>query len=159
MADMLVKLYDLPPPAPVLDDQTRQNILIKRALTPERHLVIRWIREAFGDAWAGECEAAFARQPVSCFTAVRDGRIIGFACYEVTFRGFFGPMGVDERARGKGTGKALLLSCLQAMRAEGYMYAIIGGVGPREFYARSAGAVEIEGSTPGGYRDMLKDNG
>jgi hypothetical protein len=49
------------------------------------------------------------------------------------------------------------LACLQAMRAEGYAYAIIGGVGPAEFYAKTVGAVEIEGSTPGIYRGQLKN--
>lgn len=41
------------------------------------------------------------------------------------------------------------------MRAAGYAYAIIGGVGPADFYARAVGAVEIPDSTPGIYADML----
>jgi predicted N-acetyltransferase YhbS len=58
---------------------------------------------------------------------------------------------VRKSARGKGVGSALVLACLHAMRAQGYGYAIIGGVGPEEFYARTVGAVLIEGSTPGVY--------
>ncbi len=159
MADMLVKLYGLPPLAPALEAQAGQGVLIKRALTPEKHLVIGWIRETFGDGWASECETSFGRHPVSCFVAVKDGRISGFACYNATFPDFFGPMGVAEAERGKGIGAALLLACLHALYAEGYQYAVIGGVGPREFYAKAVGAVEIAGSTPGGYRDMLKNRG
>ena len=34
-----------------------------------------------------------------------------------------------DSEQGKGIGKALLLRCLHALRAEGYAYAIIGGVG------------------------------
>ena len=36
-------------------------------------------------------------------------------------------MGVEEQARSRGIGKALLLSCLQAMYASGYTYAIVSG--------------------------------
>src|SRR5262249_36582770 len=92
----------------------------------------------------------------SCFIATASGELRGFACYESTRRNFFGPMGVAAPARGEGIGSALLLGCLHAMAGLGYAYAIIGGVGPAEFYPRVVGATEIEGSTPGIYRDRLK---
>ena len=41
------------------------------------------------------------------------------------------------------------------MHAHGYAYAIIGGVGPTEFYNKTVGATVIEESTPGVYRDWL----
>lgn len=41
------------------------------------------------------------------------------------------------------------------MRSQGYGYAIIGGVGPADFYAETVGATPIEGSDPGIYRGML----
>ena len=53
-------------------------------------------------------------------------------------------------------GAALLLACLSAMREEGYGYAVIGSVGPADFYKKICGAVEIEGSSPGVYRGMLR---
>ncbi len=65
-------------------------------------------------------------------------------------------MGVAEQARNRGIGKALLLSALDAMSHIGYAYAIIGGVDSAEFYIKTAGAVEIPGSSPGIYRDRLK---
>jgi hypothetical protein len=40
----------------------------------------------------------------------------------------------------------------------GYAYAIIGGVGPQEFYARAAAATLIDGSTPGIFAGMLTDS-
>jgi len=43
------------------------------------------------------------------------------------------------------------------MAGMGYGYAIIGGVGPADFYTKVAGAVEIEGSSPGIYRDRLAE--
>jgi len=41
------------------------------------------------------------------------------------------------------------------MRAQGYAYAIIGGVGPQDFYAKTVGAVLIDGSSPGVYGGTL----
>ena len=43
------------------------------------------------------------------------------------------------------------------MKAEGYGYAIIGWVGPAEFYAKVSGATVIEDSEPGIYRRMLTE--
>src|SRR5262249_3610642 len=41
--------------------------------------------------------------------------------------------------------------CLAAMRNQGFGYAIIGGVGPAAYYAKTVGAIAIEGSEPGMY--------
>ena len=152
MPDMLVKLYELPAirPNPLLD-----GIDLRRALAPEKHMVLRWIGATFGEHWVSETDAAFARQPVSCFVAVEKNTPVGFACYDATMRGFFGPMGTDESVRGRGVGKVLLLMALHDMWAQGYGYAIIGGVGPAEFYTKASGAVIIPESSPGIYRGML----
>ncbi len=155
MPDMLVKLYTLPDVEPAIAQQRTQEIDIRRAIAPEKHVVIEWVKRIFGAGWGSECEVAFAHQPVGCFVAISREKPIGFACYDATCRNFFGPTGVSEEGRGKGTGKALLLACLHAMRNEGYGYAIIGGVGPAEFYAKCVGATIIEDSTPGMYRGLL----
>ncbi|MBN2982618.1 GNAT family N-acetyltransferase [Cohnella algarum] len=155
MSDMLVPLYKLPEHHVLLRTLAESGIEIRRGLVPEKHKVTAWVRENFRPSWVDECEAAFARVPVSCWIAVEKGELIGFGCYDATCRGFFGPTGVSEAARGKGVGKAILLACLHAMQAEGYGYAAIGGVGPKEFYAKAAGAIEIPDSTPGIYKGML----
>lgn len=80
--------------------------------------------------------------------------MIGFACYNATAKGFFGPTGVSPEARGLGAGKALLIAALHAMREDGYGYGIIGAAGPTEFYAKTVGATEIPDSVPGIYRGM-----
>lgn len=156
MPDMLVKLYELPPIEPHIARQTEHKIIVRRGLVPEKHLVLDWIGKHFGDYWVSETDAAFSRQPVSCFIATYEGSMIGFACYDATRLGFFGPTGVGEEARGKGTGAALLLACLHDMWAKGYGYAVIGGVGPAEFYTKISGATLIPDSTPGIYADMLR---
>ncbi len=156
MADLLVKLYELPPLEDTLNTLRDKDIIIRRAKVPEKHIVVKWVKQHFGDAWASECEVCFSRQPVSCFIALKDKQIVGFSCYEATMKNFFGPMGVVEEYRNLGIGKGLLLCALHSMKNEGYAYAIIGGVGPFEFYKKTVNAIEIEGSTPGIYRDMLK---
>jgi GNAT superfamily N-acetyltransferase len=158
MPDMLVKLYELPDLAPALERTTAAGVTIRRGLAPEKHLVVEWVRDHFEDHWASETDVAFARQPVSCFVATEQGQMLGFACYDTTARGFFGPTGVDERLHGKGIGKALLLACLHDMVTQGYGYAIIGGAGPVDFYTGACNATPIDGSWPGVYRGLLGVN-
>ena len=97
-----------------------------------------------------------SRQPPTCFLATQGGRLIGFSCHEAIARGFFGPTGVEEASRGKGIGHALLLASLLDLKVMGYAYAIIGDVGPSEFYERTVGAIQIPNSEPGIYAGMLK---
>lgn len=153
--DMLVKLYDLPDSRTLLEGLAKAGISVRRALAPEKHKVTAWIRDNFSEGWVSETEVAFSRQPVSCFIAVKDGRITGFACHDATCRNFFGPTGVTPKARKSGIGTALLLACLEDMKQQGFGYAIIGGVGPADYYAKAVGAVLIEGSEIGVYRGLL----
>lgn len=156
MSDLLVRLYDLPK----LDNEARvaaAGIEVRRALPPERDIVLDWIVRHFQQAWAAEAALAISAHPVTCWIAVRDGNLLGFACHDATARGFFGPTGVDEQARGQGIGEALLIATLRGMREAGYGYAVIGAPGPVEFYKRRLDALEIPGSVPGIYRGMLRD--
>jgi len=153
--DMLVKLYNLPDSRELKERLTQAGVSLRRALVPEKHIVIAWIRDNFSDYWASEADVAFSREPVSCFIAHKGSTILGFACHDVTCRNFFGPTGVDQSAQKGGIGTALLLACLDDMKHAGYGYAIIGGVGPADYYAKTVGAVPIEGSDIGIYRGLL----
>jgi predicted N-acetyltransferase YhbS len=119
--------------------------------------VIDWVTQHFGTGWASETEVSFSYQPVACFIATENAKIVGFGCYDSAYRNFFGPTGVEEALRGKGIGKALLLECLLAMKAQGYAYGIIGGVGPARFYEKAVGAVLIDGSNPGIYEGIMSE--
>ena len=162
MSDYLVKLWELTSPEPFYAPLREKNIRIRKPIGPENYAVIAWIREHFGAGWASESENAFFRDPKSLYIAVREpegggpSEMLGFACYDATVKGFFGPTGVKEEERHQGIGAALLLACLWAMREEGYVYAVIGSVGPAEFYKKICGATEIENSSPGVYRGMLR---
>ena len=152
MGDMLVKLYALPDATPALARVGAAGYDIKRPLPPERRAVVRWVESHFGERWAGETETAFSRAPATCHIAVDGtGDLCGFACHDVTFRGFFGPAGVPEKLRGQGLGTALLFRALHSLAEAGHAYAVIGGSSDDEFYARAVGAVPIADSTPGPY--------
>ena len=155
MADMLVRLYALPDAGPALASAAQQGVVIRRPEPWERTLVVEWVRTTFSDGWAAECTTAFSARPPSCFVAIRNDTLIGFACHDCTRPNFFGPAGVSAADRGRGIGAALTLAALDSMRAAGYAYAIIGGVGPAAFYASVAGATPIEGSTPGIYDSSI----
>jgi GNAT superfamily N-acetyltransferase len=155
MHDMLVKLYELPSLTSAFDAMSARGIAVRRVLAPEMPVVTEWVRSNFA-ASAAEVAIACARLPISCFIAVREQRVLGFACHDATARNFFGPEAVAADERGRGLGRALLLAALHAQREQGYAYAIIGGVGPADFYARCVGAIPIPGSTPGIYAGMLR---
>ncbi len=151
MADMLVRLYDLPEVEPKVAELEESGITIKRAQPWELRVVRDFIEDQFSETWADEISAGFANKPISVFIAQDGARIVGFAAYECTRRDFFGPMGVDENWRKRGIGRVLTLVCLRAMREMGYGYAIIGAAGPKDFYAKCCGATIIEDSEPGVY--------
>jgi GNAT superfamily N-acetyltransferase len=152
MPDLLVNLLRLP----ALEDTSTQGFIVRHAqpwdLTPVR----RFVTDNFSTKWADELSVGFARQPVSVYIATIDRELAGFAAYECTRRGFFGPTGVIDAARGKGIGKALLLASLWSLREMGYVYAIIGAAGPVRFYQKTVGAIIIPDSEPGIYTDSLK---
>lgn len=139
--DLLVDLYSL-------DFKEKENsVSIKRTLSPNSDKVVKFVADNFNLSWASEVKAALYKPHPTCYIAVIDKEIVGFACYDATTKGFFGPTGVSKEHRGKGIGTSLLLHCLEAMLYDGYAYAIIGGVrGVLEFYKKKCNAVPIENS-------------
>ena len=157
MVDMLVRLYALPDGAPLRSALAEQEIQVRACRPYEMNAVAAWIRTRFSTRWVSEFTVAMAHQPPGCIIATRNREVVGFACFDATMRGFIGPMGVDPELRQGGVGKALLVTALEQMRALGYGYAVIGGVGPREFYERTVGATVIENSSPGIYAGILPE--
>src|SRR5438034_7553814 len=156
MPDLLVKLLRLPPLDASLDEVKRARITIRRAQPFEMSKVREFVEKNFSVAWADEISVGFANKPVSVYLAVLEKEIVGFAAYECTRRGFFGPTGVIERVQGRGIGKALLLACLWGLREMGYVYGIIGRAGPIALYQKTLCAIESPGSVPGICANLLK---
>lgn len=154
MSDLLVRLYDLPVFA--AEEKVRAaGVVVRRAISPERHIIVDWVRKHFSEGWVSELVLGMSQQPTTVYIAVRGQELLGFACYDTTAKGFFGPTGVDEAARGQGIGETLLISTLRAMREAGYAYGVIGDPGPVEFYTKRLEALEIPKSKPGHYAGML----
>ena len=155
MADLLVRLYDLP----VFEAEQKvcdAGIVLRRGLPFERHVILDWIRKHFSEPWVSEAALALSQQPTTIYVAVRENALLGFACYDTSAKGFFGPTGVDEAERGKGIGEALLIVTLKGMREAGYAYGVIGDPGPVAFYQKRLDAMEIPKSKPGIYAGMLR---
>jgi len=156
MPDLLVNLLKLPRLQPLLDQARQNGIVLRRAQPFEITPVRQFIEKNFSVAWADEISVGFANKPVTVYIATRDSRVVGFAGYECTRKAFFGPTGVAETERRQGLGKALLIAALRGLRELGYVYGIIGGAGPVEFYQATVGATIIPDSEPGIYTDLLK---
>jgi GNAT superfamily N-acetyltransferase len=155
LADLLVRLYDLPEFEATARVKAA-GIEVRRAIPPERYVILNWIRKHFQEIWASEAALGLSQMPVTVWVAVKEGKLLGFACHDTSAKGFFGPTGVDEGARGQGIGEALLIATLRGMREAGYAYAVIGDPGPVEFYKKRLDALEIPGSKPGIYKGMLR---
>ena len=158
MADMLVKLYNIPCSHDIEENLSKSGIRIKKALAPDRSRIIAFSRTCAKDDYSDEVKDAFSNNPITCYIATREKEIIGFACYEATCRNFFGPMAVLESERKKGVGKALLLKALESMRELGYAYAIIGWPANSavSFYKRCVDAIMIDESSSGVYKRMIE---
>jgi predicted N-acetyltransferase YhbS len=146
MSDLLVKLYELE-----LAPGELPGVTIRRPMPHEMTTVRRWIVRTFGEGWGDEFACSFKSFPVTSFIALRNDSVIGFATYDATSRGFFGPTGVLPSERGKGIGKELLVRSMLGLRDLGHAYAFVGGAGPADFYEKTLGAIKIPGSSPGIY--------
>ncbi|MEO9254697.1 MAG: GNAT family N-acetyltransferase [Tepidiformaceae bacterium] len=155
MPDMLVRLFDLPDDTVAREALRAAGVICRRAENYERSAVLQFVKERW-PGWPDEVTAAFAHVPPTLYIATRNDLIVGFAAYNATRPDFFGPTGVDESERGNGVGGALLKQCLAALAAEGYAYAIIGGVGPAIFYEKTVNAVIIPDTEPGLFGNHIR---
>jgi GNAT superfamily N-acetyltransferase len=158
MADMLIKLYELEDDWQFLAKQLALGITLRKPIGPEKHDIISWVSDQFGTGWASETDVALSNKPATCFVSVKEAGIIGFACYDATALGFFGPIGVEKAHRKNGTGTALMTACLLDMKLKGYGYAIVGAVKDENYYKNTVGAMRIPDSSPGFYHSQIKNS-
>ncbi len=170
MADVLIKLYELPDVSATAHRLSSEGVQVRRALASERRGIVDWVAAAFSSAWADEVAVALTRQPTGCWVAVSpapapetpdspygqpEEKLLGFGCIDAVRKGLVGPLGVDTTARGCGVGTVLLVRCLQDMEAQGYAYAVAGWVSSVAFYKRVVGGIVIPDSEPGFYPGVL----
>ncbi len=154
MADMLVNLITLPQ-FDIDAHEKKANVKIFRPLAPDKQGVLNFVKELSGVNAMGEMDVCFAHFPPTCFVATIDGELVGYSCYDAVAKDFFGPTAVKQEHRGKGIGKLLLFKTLYAMRECGYVYAIIGCIGPREFYEKTVNAKIIDENNNSIYSNFL----
>jgi ribosomal protein S18 acetylase RimI-like enzyme len=142
-ADLITDLYQLEFSYP------ENDLKFKRVLSPNSDAVIAFVDAHFSKGWVSESKAALYKTQPTCFVALDGDKIVGFACYDATAKGYFGPMGVDSNYRKRGIGSILVMKCLEAMYHDGYGYAIIGSVSESNFhfYHQICKSVPIENST------------
>ncbi|HEV3312230.1 MAG TPA: GNAT family N-acetyltransferase [Chloroflexota bacterium] len=147
---MIVPLLTLPDSAPEVARLRAANIVVRRAQTLDLDAVYGFVDRTWPESpdWGMGVRTAFVSSPVRVFIATENGAVLGFSAYDIDYRGLFGPTGVVPSHRGLGIGAALLLRCLAAMREAGYLYAIIGAVGPAAFYTKVCGAMSLPRDWP-----------
>ncbi len=151
MADLICRLYDRDFSTSEAEIRlAEEGITFKRAHPVDKERILAFVKETFSDGWKNECEHSFSQPYPTCYIAVKEKQVIGFACFEATGRDFFGPIGVAPAFRRMRVGDTLTRLCLNSMREMGYAYAIIGwaSTGARAFYTEGFGAVELPDSGP-----------
>lgn len=146
--DLLVNLYDL---QCMHDDQKLKDngITIRRAMSPDKGKIMDFIKTYYDEGWMYESEHAIMNTPISCYIAIKDKEIVGFACYDATVKGYFGPIGIKPGQKGGGIGQSLMYETLLGMKEAGYGYAIIGWVDEAVgFYEKTIKMYQIPDSDP-----------
>jgi mycothiol synthase len=122
----------------VLDDPATTRV--RRAEPADAGPLDAFVAQHFSPAWRREASLALDRPVPTAFVAVRDERLVGFACHGVYRSDWFGPLGTDPAQRSGGIGEALLRRCLDDLAAAGLEQAEISWIGPIGFYTRTVGA-------------------
>lgn len=119
----------------------QRGIVIRRALPQDRFCTAAFIQSNW-PSWVPEVDAAFDQSPIILHLALENDILFAFSASDVNNRGmaWFGPMGTDQRFRGRGVGAVLLKRCLQDLKNQGHDAAIIPWVGPIPFYMHHVGA-------------------
>jgi mycothiol synthase len=128
--------------AALAGDAAKLGYRIARPSESELPMVLDFIASAFAKVWAHEAERAHHGPCRALFVAFAGGTPVAFAAADGNNRGlgWFGPAGTLPEHRGKKLGEALLVACIDAVRALPEA-GVIAWVGPKPFYARAIGAV------------------
>ena len=141
--DLVVNLYQekLKTNRPKLKNE---NIVIERLLSPNSDKLVEFVSKNFDKGWVSEIKAGIYKPNPTCLVAKLEDEIIGFACYDATALGYFGPTGVSSKYRGLNVGQNLLFETLLKMKEAGYGYGIIGGGRITSFYGKYLDIVIID---------------
>ncbi|MCL5947236.1 MAG: GNAT family N-acetyltransferase [Chloroflexi bacterium] len=118
------------------------GVVVRRIGEPDQTALSAYLRATWGKGWHAEGMAVFnlGRKRIPGFIAAVGETIVGFAVYDVTRPGWFGPIGTTEAYRHTGVGGALLLCCLHDWQEQGRASGEIAAIGPLYFYVTTCGA-------------------
>lgn len=122
-----------------LDSTAPAGVNVRRLDPGEREEFAVWMTRWSG-SWPAEAGRAAAFDVPRVHVASDENGYLGFAAHGANRTSWFGPMGTDEAARGRGIGAVLLRRCLADQRDAGLTHAEIGWVGPVPFYSKAVGA-------------------
>ncbi len=115
-----------------------------REATSRNDPIFKWIEKNFSLQWSIEAQLALEKEYGRIYVAETNNEIAGFAVHSATHKCRFGPIGVDERYRGRCLGKLLLIHTLDSMRILGLRYAIIPWTTHLFFYAWIPGIIDMK---------------
>ena len=117
-----------------------EGIVVRRTNDADISGTSAFVLQTFSRGWQIEVEETrrFPLPPLN--VAIYKEQVVGFAAYDVTGYGRFGPTGTRPDMRQRGIGGVLLKMCLQQMSDRGDSTAEIAWAGPVAFYAKEVGA-------------------
>lgn len=137
----LTRPLPVPPEAVRGQELSRAGVVVRELSRRDEAPLRAWLERTWGPNWTYEGLLALRRRVPTGVVAEQNGRIVGFAVFDSTRPGWFGPMGVEPGLQGGGVGVELCVRAFEAMARKGYTEAQIAWAGPRCFYARKLGAV------------------
>ena len=66
--------------------------MIKVVKINDRIPILAFVQKHFQKNWVYEVEHALMESVSKCFIATEGGKILGFACFDSSAKGFFGPI-------------------------------------------------------------------
>ena len=139
--DMAVDLQHTDPDTREVEKRlAEEGMVLRRAEPGDIEATAELALTYFSTGWHYEVSETARFDPPPLFIALDNGRVVGFAAYDVTGRSRFGPTGTRPDYRRRGIGAALLKMCLRSMRDRGDNRAEISWAGPLGFYARAVDA-------------------
>jgi GNAT superfamily N-acetyltransferase len=137
--DMTVNLEDW------IEAECIEGVIVRKVSENEKQMVRDFVFENFYERWTNTIDYGLQFDDIPIYIALIDGNIVGFAGYNISKqrKGYFGPLGVLKKYRGRKIGQSLLNLCLSDMKKIGYKFCIIGNASTFEFYEKACGAEVI----------------
>lgn len=102
-----------------------------------------WIKTKFSPYWALEAEIAVGEDRGGLWLSYDENKFLGFSTYGALEPNWFGPIGVDEKARNLGIGSVLLFKALNSMRLNGMRHVVVPWTRHLFFYSQIPGIIGI----------------